>query len=175
MPTVFTQAQIDWYLAQARSAGVPDSFIDSFLIANPLDYHRILEGYASEKSAQESAQFQSVARATALPSQFLGSAYGSPGSNVPQIFMATPMGQSTAMVPARQTASIYAPYQGTIGLQPNPATSGPPGILGYASSSDMTGVRAPGPSGGVFAAVGSNPMMLLLLAAGAYLLWRMNR
>jgi len=172
MATMFTQSQIDWYLAQARSAGVPDAFINAFLAYNPEDYHRILEAYASESSAQQSPVFQAVVAETALPSQFTGSAFGSPGIGpVPSIFLPTPSGINP--LPARQTAQNYAPYQGTVGIQPSPSTSGPPGLLGYANSSDLTGVRAPGgaPLLGNLNLSGISPIMLLGIAAAAWYLW----
>lgn len=151
-----TQSQVDFYLNQARSSGVPESFIQDFISRNPGDYHRILAAYTSGQTG--SGEIAQAVESGILPV----------GTTIP-----TPPGYNP--LPNRPAQSLYAPYQGTIDIQPSNATSGPPGALGYANSSDLTGYRAPRSSevvsfggGGLF----SNPLLLIGLAVAAYFVWK---
>lgn len=56
----------EFFLDQARRAGIPDEWVSNFLQFNPGDYHRILEAYASEGSAN----VERIA-SVALPTQFV--------------------------------------------------------------------------------------------------------
>src|SRR5690606_19529334 len=49
-----TQSDVDRYLADARSAGIPEDYISDFIARHPGDYNRIRESYSNVPGAGDS-------------------------------------------------------------------------------------------------------------------------
>ena len=162
MPTQYSPAEREGFIAQAVAAGADPNEIQVFLQYNPGDEHRILDALLDVRREDYTAANPQTA---------------------PVLQPRAPSGE--LIQPERGDASIYATYQRSQGSMPSIATSGPPGPFGYASNPALSGY-APGASGGSGAMVGAGGivgqlqqtkifgfdlMTIALLAGAAGLAW----